>query len=329
MPVTLDYSVRSYGGGAAPTTITQTITSVATNILLADTTTWLEVNTGSKLTTSGYIVIAIDYGLSTEEKVLCTGLTGNGTSQTITALLRGYDGTTAQSHSSGATVAVVASSAELAEANKAAASTLYLNTSPGSDPSFPGLIEWGSTTSASTNGTVTTAASSDHKHFLPQSLVTDLINQTYVQSRQKNTSAARSGGSGGTNVTLPNTAPASSVITNTTTSVAITGVTKVMWVAKFQWHGATTANANEVLANLYGSTNSGSTWTNLDSASAGYMPAVASANTVVTFVATSVYAGLTATNTYVFALNGSASSTGGSTDRDHFNRFNLSVIGIP
>ena len=328
MPVTLDYSIRSYGGGAAPTTITQTITSVTTTIPLADTTTWLEVNTGSKLTTSGYIVIAIDYGLSTEEKVLCTGLTGNGTSQTITALLRGYDGTTAQSHSSGATVAVVASSAELAEANKAAASTLYLNTSPGTDPNPPGLITLGSATGSSFNGSVTTAASSNHSHPLPTSTITGLINQAYVQGLQKNPSAARSGGSGGTNVTLPNTAPASSVIANTTTSVAITGVTKVMWVAKFQWHGATTANANEVLANLYGSTNSGSTWTNLDSASAGYMPVVGSANSMVTFVATSVYAGLTAANTYVFALNGSASSATAA-DRTNFNRFNLSVIGIP
>lgn len=324
----LTYLIRSYGGGAAPTTITQTITSATTSIPLADTTTWLETNTGSKLTTSGYIVIAIDYGLSTEEKVLCTVLSGNGAGTNITAVTRGYDNTTAQSHSSGATVAVVASSVELAEANKAAASTLYLNTTPSSDPNPPGLITLGNATGSAFNGSVTTAASSNHSHPLPTSTITGLINQSYIQGLQTTPGAARSGGSGGTNVTLPNTAPSASVIANTATSATVTGVTKVMWIAKFQWHGATTANGQEIIANLYGSVNGGSTWLNLDSGSAGYMPPQASANNMVTFVAMGVYGGLTATSAYNFALNGSASSTTAA-DRTNFNRFNLSVIGIP
>jgi hypothetical protein len=178
MTSSLTYAQRSYGGSAAPTTITQTISSSgATTLNLADTTSWLEANTGSKLTTSGNIVVAVDYGLPTEEKIRCNALSTNGPGATLTILERAYDGTTTQSHNSGATVAVVASAIELAEANKSAVSTSFLNTTVTNGPA-PGLITIGP---VGAQGTSIYAASADHVHALPIATLTGQINATYVQ----------------------------------------------------------------------------------------------------------------------------------------------------
>jgi hypothetical protein len=65
-----------------------------------DASSWVETingaSTSQPLGTSGAFVLTLDYGLPTEEKVLCPqgSLVGN----TITGAIRGYDGTTKSTH---------------------------------------------------------------------------------------------------------------------------------------------------------------------------------------------------------------------------------------
>ena len=96
-------SARVYTGAATPTTLSGSITNVSTSGTITVATNWL---------TSGQFSIVVDPGLAGEEKILCT-LSGT----TLTFITRGYDGTTAASHNSGAVVYPVPTAIDFSEAN--------------------------------------------------------------------------------------------------------------------------------------------------------------------------------------------------------------------
>jgi len=101
---------RSYSGASAACTLTSSITSGDTSATLTGTTTaWPD-------TANGSFYMVIDPGLSTEEKVL-VGARSGGSLSTIT---RGVDGTTAASHSAGATCYPVFTAVDADQANKVA-----------------------------------------------------------------------------------------------------------------------------------------------------------------------------------------------------------------
>lgn len=96
---------RGYKGSSVATSLSAGITSGDTTIALVD---------GSSLPSgSAPFVVTIDLGLAGEEKVLAGGRTGNN----LTSCTRGYDGTSAADHSSGATVRHTISAVDLDEAN--------------------------------------------------------------------------------------------------------------------------------------------------------------------------------------------------------------------
>jgi hypothetical protein len=98
---------RSYAGAAPACTLTNSITSVDTTALLTGTVTaWND-------TAGGPFFMVIDPGLVTEEKVLV----GTRTGSSLSVMTRGVDGTTAASHSAGATCYPVFTASDADEAN--------------------------------------------------------------------------------------------------------------------------------------------------------------------------------------------------------------------
>ena len=84
---------REFLGNVVSTTLSASLSNVATSISLTDGSTF---PTGS----SNNFVIVIDRGLVTEEKILIASRSAN----TLTVSSRGYDGIVAVSHSNSATV---------------------------------------------------------------------------------------------------------------------------------------------------------------------------------------------------------------------------------
>jgi hypothetical protein len=102
---------RSYSGASAACTLTSSITSGDTTATLTGTTTaWPS-------TASGSFFMVIDPGLSTEEKVLV----GARSTNALSTITRGVDGTTAVSHSAGATCYPVFTAVDADQANAVAA----------------------------------------------------------------------------------------------------------------------------------------------------------------------------------------------------------------
>lgn len=97
-------SARTYGGGAAATTLNGGISAGATSIVAADASTW---------PSSGAFSVVIDRGLAGEEKVLIASRSTN----TLTAVTRGYDGTTAAAHTTGAAIECCGTAIDFQEAN--------------------------------------------------------------------------------------------------------------------------------------------------------------------------------------------------------------------
>jgi len=98
---------RSYAGAAPACTLTSGITSGDTTASLTGTVTnW-------PTTASGPFHMVIDPGLSTEEKVLV----GSRSTGSLSSITRGVDGTTAVSHSAGATCYPVFTATDADEAN--------------------------------------------------------------------------------------------------------------------------------------------------------------------------------------------------------------------
>lgn len=87
-----EYIQKDFAGGAAATAITSSINTTALSFAVGD---------GSSYPTGPTpFVIVVDRGLATEEKMLV----GSRASNTFTITERGYDGSSAQSHASGAIV---------------------------------------------------------------------------------------------------------------------------------------------------------------------------------------------------------------------------------
>ena len=98
---------RSYAGAAPACTLTNAITNADTSALLTGTVTaW-------NSTATGPFFMVIDPGLVTEEKVLV----GSRTGSSLSSMTRGVDGTTASSHSAGATCYPVFTATDADEAN--------------------------------------------------------------------------------------------------------------------------------------------------------------------------------------------------------------------
>jgi hypothetical protein len=102
----------SFSGKAQATYLATAITDLnATSFTVASASTWTETvpvggpNYGQPLGTSGPFVLTLDYGLSTEEKVLCTAV--NTSTGLVTGVTRAYDGTTAQTHAAAAANPVI------------------------------------------------------------------------------------------------------------------------------------------------------------------------------------------------------------------------------
>jgi hypothetical protein len=95
---------NSFSGKAQATTLTNTsgIGSGDTSFTVGSVSTWKETigaNIGQPLGYSGAFIVTLDYGTSSEERILCSGISG----LTVNVLQRGYDGTTAIAHAFGAT----------------------------------------------------------------------------------------------------------------------------------------------------------------------------------------------------------------------------------
>ena len=99
---------RSYAGAAAACTLTGSIDSSVTSLDLTGTVTaWPD-------TANGSFHMVIDPGLSTEEKILV----GSRSTGSLSSITRGVDGTTASSHSAGATCYPVFTATDADQANK-------------------------------------------------------------------------------------------------------------------------------------------------------------------------------------------------------------------
>jgi hypothetical protein len=117
------YALRSYSGEAQATSLLNAIGTADTSFTVASAATWLELpGYTNTLGTSGPFVVAVDFGTSNEEKMLCSSV--NSTSGVVSITTRGYDGSTAQSHAAGAVVVPVFSAQEAYEANRAVYQTL-------------------------------------------------------------------------------------------------------------------------------------------------------------------------------------------------------------
>jgi peptidoglycan hydrolase CwlO-like protein len=144
--------IRSYPGGAAPTYLSASLNyafASGQTLTVANTTGWYEVsasgyNTTNPLGTSGPFTLVVDYGLGSEEKVLCaSGAIALGVNTTIFVYNvsgtngRGYDGTTAVGHSVGSSsdynVFPVATAIEQAQFNYVSSKALYAGAAAGGD----------------------------------------------------------------------------------------------------------------------------------------------------------------------------------------------------
>ena len=135
------YSLRSYAGGATPTTLATSIAANDLSFTLNSTTNWYETDlvnstghpSANPLGNSGPFVVALDYGTATEEKILCSSVVLSTGVVTVwvdpsnsSNTGRGYDGSAAQPHTSGSsgTALPVFTSTEAGVANYAVQQTV-------------------------------------------------------------------------------------------------------------------------------------------------------------------------------------------------------------
>ena len=134
---------KSFSGNASPTTLSANMGSGDTTFQVTAITNWPN-------TTTGPFVVTVDRGTGFEEKILCSSYTG--TTVTVASGGRGYDDTTAQSHTVPATVNC----------------TLDATTIDSHDAFVNGVGTVTPSTSAvgdtAADGTSTKPAAADHKH---------------------------------------------------------------------------------------------------------------------------------------------------------------------
>jgi microcystin-dependent protein len=132
---------RSYAGGAVPTTLTVLLDAVSLSATVAAFTLW---PSGA----GGNFVVTLGRGTSTEEKVLCSATSGTA----LTIVSRGYDGTTAQSHSISTVVEHTISAIDLDEANAHVNATTGVHGLGGPDGSVVGTTKVQTLTGKSIDG---------------------------------------------------------------------------------------------------------------------------------------------------------------------------------
>lgn len=114
------YVTRSYSGKGQATTLLAGIGPADTTFTIAAPSTWVEApgNT-NHLGTSGPFVVSVDYNTTSEEKILCSSIDLSTGIVTVygSGAGRGYDGTTAQSHSATALCVSVYAAVDADEAN--------------------------------------------------------------------------------------------------------------------------------------------------------------------------------------------------------------------
>jgi hypothetical protein len=139
--------IRSYPGGATPTYLAAALINTYASgqtFTVTNTTGWYEVsasgyNTSNPLGTSGPYTLVVDYGLPSEEKILCaSGSISLGINTVISVWTdgtlngRGYDGTSAQSHAVGTStdfnVFPVSTAIEQAQFNYVSANAVNFST---------------------------------------------------------------------------------------------------------------------------------------------------------------------------------------------------------
>jgi len=98
---------REYSGGGATTALSASMSSSDVTFAIVNATGW----PGSP---AANFMVVIDRGTPAEEKILCSA----NASTTVTVATRGYDGTSAAAHSSGATVSLCAGAIDFDETNQ-------------------------------------------------------------------------------------------------------------------------------------------------------------------------------------------------------------------
>lgn len=120
------YEQRSYTGNAADTKLTADMTAGATSFSVTAGT-----GSGYPDGSGGPFFVFIDYDNSKIEKVRCSGRINDTFTVAGSGGGRGQDGTTAQTHTTGANVRHGPTATDLQEANRAAANTVGLVTTKG------------------------------------------------------------------------------------------------------------------------------------------------------------------------------------------------------
>lgn len=175
---------REYKGAATPTTITSSITNSATTVTVADATNW----------PTGSFSFVIDPGLAGEEKILATSRSGT----IVTITTRGYDNTSASSHTTGAVTYPVPTAIDFDEANShvnastgvhgltgavvGTTDTQTLSAKTLTSPVISTIVNTGTLTLPTTTGTVAltsdiTVTASSTTTFTNKTLTTPIITQ--------------------------------------------------------------------------------------------------------------------------------------------------------
>ena len=173
--MSLTYPVRSNIGAASAATLAApgipNTAGAGSTFTVTGLTGFFDVATGSTPSSSSNIVVAVEYGNTNVEKILCTYAGG-----TFTIVSRNYDSTSTSvpTHVAGVSVIPVLSANEAAEHN-AAVQTLKHVLTAGSSGTIanPGTIAIGSGTGSL--GSATSAAHSDHSHNLPSTSLASWI----------------------------------------------------------------------------------------------------------------------------------------------------------
>lgn len=114
------YTIKQYAGNAAPTTLAASIGPTDGSIQGMNLTNYPDGSVGP-------FVVTLNLGGATEEKVLCSARSGN--TLTVAVSGRGYDGTTAASHTGGTggeSITHTISAVDMREANYAVTQTVGL-----------------------------------------------------------------------------------------------------------------------------------------------------------------------------------------------------------
>ena len=164
---------RSYTGTAAPT-------KLAASMAAGDASFSVVTGGGNGYPTGvNNFVITVDLGLSTEEKILCSARVADAF--TVAGGGRGFDGTTAQSHGSGASVNHTLSAVDMDQVNQHGADTSqddhtqYMRTDGtrhdlaarhliGTTLPTPGFPTLSQPNDVAAAGVSTAAAAADHRH---------------------------------------------------------------------------------------------------------------------------------------------------------------------